>query len=363
MAEAEIIELEMCSVEEVQKEWKKLEKEDNTDRSWIFRLEQNSAFLNIIRRPVFYRLCSDALKDDTFKQKVDLASVDEVDVLDILFEYELQNYARGERLDKNEIKRGIYQCAVKCSKEKISQVVYAGKGINQIIHVGMVKIRKDQEIEGTCWVSFEHNIVREYLTAKFLSQCLIDCPPEEIEDPMKTTFVQTLQELSLTPEALKFLLLCLEKKSPRDKGKRYKELLKKWLCNRSIKSLDSRLPARLLEILLQPGYTLSGENEERLDLAGLHASDLCLWNCGMRHVNLSQAVLKNWQIINMEMDDVDLRKANMEGLRIAPDKPISSFCQWKDTKEWHVAALHNNGQLMQYSFPNDSWKKYSAVKI
>ena len=360
MKQAEVIELEMCSVDEVQKEWNKLEEEDHTDRSWIFKLEQNSAFLNIIRRPVFYRLCSEALKDDTFKQKVDLASVDEFDVLDMLFEYELQNYAREEKINKNEIRREIFECAVECSRKKKSKVVYAGKGINHKIHVGMVKIEKDQKIEGTCWVSFEHNIVREYLTARFLSQCLIDCPPEEIEDPMKTTFVQTLQELSLTPEALKFLLLCLEKKSPRDKGKRYKELLKKWLCNRSIKRLDSRLPARLLEILLQPGCTLSGEKEERLDLAELHASDLCLWNCGMRHVNLSNAELKNWQMINMVMDDVDLRKANMKGLRLAPDKPISSLCQWKDTKEWHVATLHKNGQLVQYNFPNNSWKQYSA---
>ena len=359
MEQAEIIELELCSVEEVREEWNKLEKEDHIDRSWIFKLDQKSAFLNIIRRPVFYRLCTDAFKDHAFRHKVDLASVDEVDVLDMLFEYELQNYASGERLDKKELRRGIYKCAVKCSKEKTSQVVYAGQGINQIIHVGMVKIRKDQEKEGTCWVSFEHNIVREYLTAKFLSECLTCCSSEEIENPMSTTFIQTLQELSLTPEALKFLMLCIEKKSP-SKGLRYKELLKKWLCNKDVKNLDSRLPARLLEILLQPGCTLSGEQEKRLDLTGLHANDLCLWNCGVRHVDFSHSILKNWQMINMELDDVDLRNANMEGLRLAPDKPISSFCHWKGTKEWHVAALHKNGQLMKYSFPKDSWKQYSS---
>ena len=360
MEQAEVIELELCSVEEVQKEWNKQEEEDNIDRSWIFNLEQNSAFLNIIRRPVFYRLCSDALKVEKFKQKVDLASVDEVDVLDMLFEYELQNYARGEGIDKNEIRKEIYRCAVKCSKEKRSQIVYEGKGINQIIHVGMVKIKKDQDVEGTCWISFEHNIVREYLTARYLSQSLIECPKEKTEDPLGTVFVKDLQELPLTPEALKFLLLCIEKKSPRDKGERYKNMIKKWLSDKSVKSLNSRLPARLLEILLQPGHTLSGESNEILDLSGLHASDLCLWNCGMQHVNLNQAELRNWQMINLELDDVDLRGANMEGLRVAPDKPISSFCYWKDTKQWHVAALHENGQLMQYSFSDNSWKHYSA---
>ena len=77
-------------------------------------------------------------------------------------------------------------------------------------------------------------------------------------------------------------------------------------------------------------------------------------------MDLRKAVLKNWQMINMKLDDVDLREANMEGLKLAPDKPINDFCQWKDVKEWRVVALHKDGQLMQYSFSNDSWKQYSA---
>ncbi len=356
---AEVLELEMCSVEEIQSQWNKLDNNQNKG-SWLLQLEQNSAFLNIIRRPVFFSLCSNAAKSGEFKRKVASALVNEADVLDMLFEYDLENYARSEGINKEDLRREIYRCAVKCSMEKKSQVVFNGKSINEVIHVGMVKIKKDKDVNGTCWVSFEHNIVREYLTARYLSQCLIDSKKDEIDNPLNAPFITTLQDLSLTPEAIKLLLLCIEKRSHGDKGEKYVLRIKKWLCNKNIKSLKSRLPARLLEILLQPGYTLSGESQERLDLSGLYASDICLWNCTMRHVNLRHAVLKNWQMINMELDDVDLRGADMSGLKIAPDKPIRHYCYWKDTKEFHLAALHENGQLMQYSFPENSFEHYSA---
>jgi len=360
MESAEILELEMCSVEEIQEEWNKLEQTNHNDGSWLLQLEQNSAFLNIIRRPVFFSLCSNATKSSEFNRKVTSSLVNEADVLDMLFEYDLENYAHSEEISKEDLRKEIYRCAVKCSKEKKSEVLLEGRSINEVIHVGIVKIRKDQEREGTCWVSFEHNIVREYLTARYLCQLLIDSSKDEIENPLNAAFIMALRDLSLTPEAIKLLLLCIEKRSRSDNGDCYKRRIKKWLCNDNIKKSDSPLPARLLEILLQPGYTLSGESGARLDLSELHANNICLWKCTLRHINFHHAVLKNWQMINVELDDIDFRCADISGLRIAPDDPISNFCFWKESRKWNVAALHKHGQLMKYSFPEDSLEQHTA---
>lgn len=196
--------------------------------------------------------------------------------------------------------------------------------------------------ENECRVTFRHNIIREFLVAqKFYSLLEEAC----FDSNKEQSFLDLLTRVRLSVESLRFFMTSIEKNGFETKCM---EKIKNWLCTTAKK--NHACAARLLELVLQPNHSLQGEESAPLDLTGIEADNLYIWNCTLRHVNLHGAKLRNMQMINMTLEDVDLRAADLSGLRLAPAKPINGFHHWKHDAKWQLAALYQNGQVLQYSF-------------
>ena len=110
-------------------------------------------------------------------------------------------------------------------------------------------------------------------------------------------------------------------------------------------------------------YPGGGNEKEPLDLTDIHADNLCIWNCKLEHLNLRRAFLRNMQMTDIQLDNVDLREADLSGLRFAPSKPIIDICHFRKNTDWHIAVLYQNGQVLKYSFTNRFMQDQYSVKL
>ena len=362
------ITLEECTVSEVKGKLMTYAENADISQESIAGITENQNMLELACRPVFYALLQDLLesKDSSLE-----GVVDEFSLLNSAVDSEIRRTITDVRPDKDKttgeirslrqaLLEALMNCAIYCTQNNGNEapIVFSRDELNDIVPSGIVVV-KNKDVEAATpdkpWtfrlnqnnerrVSFLHNIVREFLVAKKFFLLIEKCVSGEAEE---RDFFDLMRSVQMSPVSLRFFLIFIQN-APQEQM--IKEKIMQWLSRPAIKQETSNLPARLLELLLQPDCTFGGREEGKLDLSGIHADNLCIWNCELRHLDLSDACLRNMQMTDVRLSDVDLRGVDLSGLRLAPSRPIIDICYWRQDRKWHIAVLYQNGQVLKYSF-------------
>ena len=362
------ITLEDCPVNEAKESIIKYAENAGIPRESVAGLVENPNVMGLARRAVFHALILQLI--DSKESSLE-GVVDEFSLLNLAIDSEIRRTIKEVRNVKEkttddiaelrqDLLEALLDCAIYCTKNNGNEapISFSKEELNEIIPSGIVLV-KNKAVESATpekpWtftinqnndrrVSFIHNIVREFLVAKKFFLLIQKCVSGEMQEQV---FFNLLLSVQMSPASLQFLRIFIQNAQ---QEKRIKEKLIQWLCRSDIKKEASGLPARLLELLLQPDCIFGGSENEQLDLSGIHADNLCIWNCSLQHLNFSNACLRNMQMTDIRLFDVDLRGADLSGLRLAPSKPIIDICHWRQNEEWHLAVLYQNGQVLKYSF-------------
>ena len=362
------ITLEDCPVNEAKESIIKYAENAGIPGESVAGLVENPNVMGLARRAVFHALILQLI--DSKESSLE-GVVDEFSLLNLAIDSEIRRTIKEVRNVKEkttddiaelrqDLLEALLDCAIYCTKNNGNEapISFSKEELNEIIPSGIVLV-KNKAVESATpekpWtftinqnndrrVSFIHNIVREFLVAKKFFLLIQKCVSGEMQEQV---FFNLLLSVQMSPASLQFLRIFIQNAQ---QEKRIKEKLIQWICRSDIKKEASGLPARLLELLLQPDCIFGGSENEQLDLSGIHADNLCIWNCSLQHLNFSSACLRNMQMTDIRLFDVDLRGADLSGLRLAPSKPIIDICHWRQNEEWHLAVLYQNGQVLKYSF-------------
>lgn len=372
------IELKDCTVQDAKRKILELARTPGVCSEPLVQLVENEELMSLACRPVFFALLTTILVDN-IEASIN-GVVDSYTLLDRAIETEIartinEAEEKGGRTEEeletlsDSLRETVFDCAVYCSKHNVNDapVVFSNRELREVVPLGLVSATntrtKDATVErpwsfvegqeSECSISFLHNIVREFLVAKKAFLLLEDASDES----RRTEFFDLLKSVKMSVASLRFFMTSLQKTH----NKQCEARLRAWLCEPAIKQ-DAELSARLLELLLQPGCALSGEEDSKLDLSGIRANELRVWNCKLQHVDMRGAALLNMQMVNTELDDIDLRSADLTGLRFAPDGRICDFRCWESGNKWYLGVMYQNGQLLKYSFSDHITPQPSRVE-
>ena len=380
------ITLEDCPSSETKEQLLEYAKKNDVKMELAFNLTKNPNVLEIARRAVFYELLIQLIEGGN--SSID-GVVDEFSLLNNAINKEISRpFEELKQANKNDyvaeeiqhsLLESLLNSAIECTKNNgnESPIILAKKELVEVIPNGLVSVKnkhaesataKRPWIYKTCQdnvikVRFQHNIVREFLVAQKFFILIEKCVSAENAEKEEQDIFDLLRSVQMSPESLRFFLIFVQKREQEGAQEEIKEKIKNWLCRPDIKERDSDLSAKLLEMLLQPGCTFGGNEKEPLDLTDIHADNLCIWNCKLEHLNLRRAFLRNMQMTDIQLDNVDLREADLSGLRFAPSKPIIDICHFRKNTDWHIAVLYQNGQVLKYSFTNRFMQDQYSVKL
>ena len=373
------ITLEDCPVSEAKAKLYKYAKNTDIDKKSVAGLIENQNILGLACRPVFYALLIQLLESGNSSLE---EVVDEFSLLNNAIENEI-NRSIDELIQANRqanvedlrqsLLESLLNCAIDCTKNNGNEapITFSRQELVEIIPNGLVSV-KNKSVESAtpdrpwtfiadryneCRVSFLHNIVREFLVAKKFYSLIEECISSETKEQ---AFFDMLSAVQMSPASLRFFLIFIQKSSQEEE---IKEKLMYWLCRPDIKKEETGLPTKLLELLLQPDCTFGGSEDALLDLSGIRADNLCIWNCKLQHLILKDAHLRNMQMTDTKLVDVDLRGADLSGLRLAPSKPITDISHYKQNGEWHLTVLYQNGQVLKYTFTNRFMQDSYSVEL
>ena len=346
----------------------------NVGKESLERLAENKSILSLARRPIFFTLLTKiAGHEGSSLNRV----VDEFSLLDEVVNTEIRRTIDEIIPDKNKeiiaklrksLQEELFNCALYCTQKNVNESIieFDDGEISKKLPVGIVTvINKSVEVaeKNSPWtfskknkheyrISFLHNIIREFLVAKKVFLLL-----ESDEENEKQAFIGLLSNIQMSPVSLRFFMTWLKRS---DQEEECKQRIKEWL---NLKKGDPCLATKLMELVLQPDCTFGGTADSLLDLSGLHADNLCIWNCKLQHIIFQNATLRNMQMTDTELVDIDFRGADLTGLQIAPMQPIIDYCQWRKDEMWHITVLYQNGQVLQYSFTNCFVQGNYSVKL
>lgn len=300
-------------------------------------LTENKNLLRIMRRPFFFGLVTNyILKDYTSGLFRNDEELDEHAVLKKIVDriVETEHISADQRNYWNRL-------AIKLTITKQTHAPYSREDFGGNAPQYLMRIESDKA--GCRFVSFQHNIIREYFVGEQLYSLLKNSPTGAEGEK---TFLTELDAVPLTPEIQRSFLDFIQngRQDEADSNQ-----LKMYLCRSDVKE-NASLSTKLLEILLQPGCELSGSDNYWLDLSGIHAENLFLRKCSLQYLNLRNANLPKLRLIDVKLSQLDLSGANLTGLQVFSDYPVCSATSWRENETWHLSAINTKGQLIKYTF-------------
>ena len=206
-------------------------------------------------------------------------------------------------------------------------------------------------------ISFKHNIIREFLVAKYLYSLLKESVSNNTTDSTDS-LIRKLKEVPMNVAIQKFFIESISK------DENNSEILHKKLLDILITvKEDTSLATKLLEILLLPGNSLCGTNEKKLNLTNLHAQNLYLWNCVLQNLDLRNSFIDGFQLINADLIDINFQGATIRNLQLCSDIPIVDSTCWHEGRTYRVVLLLDNGQLLQYSIRDQFDSEHIQVQL
>ena len=144
-------------------------------------------------------------------------------------------------------------------------------------------------------------------------------------------------------------------------GKKTKGKLLSILQTTEVKE-NVTLATKVLQMLLLPGSRLCGE-ETILNLSGIQAKNLYLWNCVLSDLDLSSCAIDGFQVINAELNNINFQRANIRNMQVCSDVPIVGIAQWQNGRVFEVTLLLSNNQLLRYSIRDQFDSEHIEVKL
>ena len=354
------IKLEDCTREQVRQNIKDMAAQPQKDAARLEQLMQNESFLDIICRPVFYSFLSCIVEREEFARNSN-DKLEEYDVLDEIINSELQKTHAPADSEK---KLFSYAISKTCNPDVTLTVdienpeYFHENTIALIVPVGIFDITANSK---TPEISFKHNIIREFLVAKYLYTLLKECvsSPSTDIDSIKL-FIDMLNKVPMNVAIQKFFVKCISK--DKSNSEKMQSKLLNILQLPSVKK-DVELSTKLLEILFLPGSRLSGTREEKLDLTGIHAQNLYLWNCVLQNLDLSFSKINGLQLINADLNNINFEGATINNLQICSETPIVGLTRWQEGRDYLVILLLESGQLLQYTIFDQFDSEHIQVKL
>ena len=353
------VRLKDCTREQVKENITIISKQPEKDEARLKQLLQNESIVSIICRPVFYSFISCIAERPRFERKCD-EKLDEYDVLTEVIESELQKIC-----DRSSCEKQLYEYAFTATCRPDEALVISNvspeslheESIARIIPVGVFDIWAN---DGTPQIEFKHNILREFLVAKYLYSLLRDSVSVAIDAPKDVAaFISALQNVPMNVAVQTFFIESMQKDL--SFGKKTKEKLLSILQTNEVKK-NVALATKLLQMLLLPGSRLCGENSP-LNLSGIRARNLYLWNCVLSNLDLSGCAIDGFQIINAELNNINFLKATIHNMQVCSDVPIAGITHWQNDRIFEVALLLSTGQLLRYSIRDQFDSEHIEVHI
>lgn len=122
------------------------------------------------------------------------------------------------------------------------------------------------------------------------------------------------------------------------------EQIKKML-KMTVHPSERRMGTNLFSML----YHLQNEVTD-LDLHGIYAEKLYLWNYALKRVDLRNAHIKNLRLFNVYMEEIDLRGADLSGLIMGKDDKILDVQHIRRGEGFCIYVLYEKKQLVEYRF-------------
>ena len=352
------IKLEDCTRNQVKQNIKEIALQSEKDSARLNQLLQNESFIGIICRPVFYSFLSCIVEREEFARNSD-EQLKEYDVLDEIIKNELQKMCIPADCEKQLYN---YAITVTCSpdvtltaevedQEQLHEDTIAG-----IVPVGIFDITITTKRKPPI-ISFKHNIIREFLVAKYLYSLLKESVSNNTTDSTDR-LIRKLKEVPMNVAIQKFFMESISK------DENNSEILHEKLLDILItKKENTALATKLLEILLLPGNSLCGSENNKLNLTNLHAQNLYLWNCVLQNLDLRNSFIDGFQLINADLIDINFQGATIRNLQLCSDIPIVGSTCWHEGRTYSVVLLLENGQLLQYSIRDQFDSEHIQVQL
>lgn len=313
--------------------------EERVDRGQESIVTQNSRLMSIAKRPLYFGFIRDFISAHYEWDK----SVDELDVLQTVIEKSVQRYINeGSAMTKSEITRLLHEWA-----RLISIQMTDGGSSELLVHSWNLPSEAKNNViclqktgESRLILRFYHNAIREYLVAQELYLDIRDCVNENTSKEI--ILKERLQQLALTPEMIGFF------KQLTDKNSGIKpaiiEQIKK-LLQMVVQQSEQRAGTNLFSLLCHLQNELTD-----IDLCGVYAKNLYLWNCTLKSINLRNAHMRNLRLFNVNMETVDLRGADLTGLMMGEDDKILDVQHVGRGEGFCIYVLYEKKQLVEYRF-------------
>lgn len=205
------IKLEDCTRNHVKQNIKEMAAQSKKDAARLNQLLQNESFIGIICRPVFYSFLSCIVEREEFARNSD-EQLKEYDVLDGIIKNELQKMCIPADCEKRLYN---YAITVTCSpdvtltanvehQEQLHEDTIAG-----IVPVGIFDITITTKSKPPI-ISFKHNIIREFLVAKYFYSLLKESVSNSTTDST-ALLIRMLKKVPMNVAIQKFFIESISK--------------------------------------------------------------------------------------------------------------------------------------------------------
>ena len=353
------VRLKDCAREQVKQNIKQAAEQPEKDAERLEQLLQNESFVSIMCRPVFYGFLSLVAEREEFARNSD-ERLDEYDVLEAVIDSELKKMS-----DYEDCKTRLFNYAIDATRNPDAELIvdlgnrrsFTEDTIAQLVPVGIFNILAN---DGTPQIEFKHNILREYLVAKYLCSLLRKCVTNS--NSKYNAQIEFTQVLKSTPTSVAIQKLFV---NSINKDKEYGAEMNRCLIEilqMPLVKQNAALATKVLEILLLPGSKLCGANVP-LDLTEIHVNTLYLWNCVLENIDMRNSVIAGLQLINAELINLSFQGATIQNLQVCSELQIVGITKWQKGSTWEVVLLLGNGQLLRYTIHDQFDTEHISVKL
>lgn len=302
-------------------------------------ITQNNKLMSIAQKPLYFGFVREFIKNQYLWRDY----VDEIDILQAIVEKSVRRYIE---IDSGLTEEAVIEQLREMAREISIQMTLGGSSEILVYKWNLqsgeknnvVRLRKIDETK--YGLQFYHNAIREYLVAEELYQNIRDCAVGN--SYMMDEIERRLQLLELTPEMLQFFSK-LVMKNEQTKISVTVQIIK--MLQAASQPSKQHLGTNLFSLL----YHLNNELSD-INLQGIYANNMYLWNCSLKNINLQNAHMRNLRLFGVNLEHIDFRGAELNGLIMGQDDNILDVQHYRQGNGFRIYVLYENRQLAEYRF-------------